>query len=175
MSPWGCFTSAWPMSLCKELQVHEPSGPSLKTVITYGERKIDTNESANLRQVDCLVFLELKDLLKLTLLLEEKLSQDVVCGGLEIIVHVKGLQLRVETRRRAVSAKVRPQRPHSHQGIFTMATAWLCNTAAATLKSLRSCPTLHNPTDGSPPGSPVPGILQARTLEWAAISFSSAW
>ena len=47
--------------------------------------------------------------------------------------------------------------------------------AAAATKSLRSCPTLCNPTDGSPPGSPVPGILQARTLEWAAISFSNAW
>ena len=46
---------------------------------------------------------------------------------------------------------------------------------AATAKSLQSCPTLHDPTDGSPPGSPVPGILQARTLEWVAISFSSAW
>ena len=42
-------------------------------------------------------------------------------------------------------------------------------------KSLQSCPTLCNPIDGSPPGSPVPGILQARTLEWAAISFSNAW
>ena len=42
-------------------------------------------------------------------------------------------------------------------------------------KSLQSCPTLCNPVDGSPPGSPVPGILQARTLEWAAISFSNAW
>ena len=42
-------------------------------------------------------------------------------------------------------------------------------------KSLQSCPTLGNPIDGSPPGSPVPGILQARTLEWAAISFSNAW
>ena len=41
-------------------------------------------------------------------------------------------------------------------------------------KSLQSCPTLCNPTDGSPPGSPVPGILQARTLEWVAISFSNA-
>ena len=41
-------------------------------------------------------------------------------------------------------------------------------------KSLQSCPTLCNPIDGSPPGSPVPGILQARTLEWVAISFSSA-
>ena len=40
-------------------------------------------------------------------------------------------------------------------------------------KSLQSCPTLCDPIDGSPPGSPVPGILQARTLEWAAISFSN--
>ena len=42
-------------------------------------------------------------------------------------------------------------------------------------KSLQSCPTLYDPIDGSPPGSPVPGILQARTLEWVAISFSNAW
>ena len=41
-------------------------------------------------------------------------------------------------------------------------------------KSLQSCLTLCNPIDGSPPGSPVPGILQARTLEWVAISFSNA-
>ena len=46
---------------------------------------------------------------------------------------------------------------------------------AATAKSLQSCPTLCDPIDGSPPGSPVPGILQARTLEWVAISFSNAW
>ena len=45
----------------------------------------------------------------------------------------------------------------------------------ATAKSLQSCPTLCNPTDSSPPGSPIPGILQARTLEWVAISFSNAW
>ena len=44
--------------------------------------------------------------------------------------------------------------------------------AAAAAKSLQSCPTLCDPIDGSPPGSPVPGILQARTLEWVAISFS---
>ena len=42
-------------------------------------------------------------------------------------------------------------------------------------KSLQSCLTLCNPIDGSPPGSPIPGILQARILEWAAISFSNAW
>ena len=53
-------------------------------------------------------------------------------------------------------------------------TACLTMTAAAA-KSLQSCPTLCNPIDGSPPGSPVPGILQARTLEWVAISFSNAW
>ena len=46
-------------------------------------------------------------------------------------------------------------------------------TAAAAAKPLQSCPTLCDPIDGSPPGFPVPGILQARTLEWVAISFSS--
>ena len=49
------------------------------------------------------------------------------------------------------------------------------NVAAAAAKSLQSYPTLWDPIDGSPPGSPVPGILQARTLEWVAISFSNAW
>ena len=55
---------------------------------------------------------------------------------------------------------------------------WIVNNvtaAAAAAKSLQSCPTLCDPIDGSPPGSPVPGILQARTLEWVAISFSNAW
>ena len=46
--------------------------------------------------------------------------------------------------------------------------------AAAAAKLLQSCPTLCDPTDGSPPGSPIPGILQARALEWVAISFSNA-
>ena len=48
-------------------------------------------------------------------------------------------------------------------------------STAAAAESLQSCPTLCDPKDGSPPGSPVPGILQARTLEWVAISFSNAW
>ena len=52
---------------------------------------------------------------------------------------------------------------------------YLCAAAAAAAKSLRSCLTLRDPVDGSPPGSPVPRILQARTLEWVAISFSNAW
>ena len=53
-------------------------------------------------------------------------------------------------------------------------TTDLFPAAAAAAKSLQSCPTLCNPIDGSPPGSTVPGILQARTLEWVAISFSNA-
>ena len=67
--------------------------------------------------------------------------------------------------------------------VFTIAKTWkefkfLLTyewTAASTAKSLQSCPTLCDPIDGSPPGSSVPGILQARTLEWVAISFSKEW
>ena len=54
-----------------------------------------------------------------------------------------------------------------------MGTLLLLRYVAAA-KSLQSCPTLCDPIDGSPPGSPIPGILQARTLEWVTISFSSA-
>ena len=50
----------------------------------------------------------------------------------------------------------------------------ITSAAAAAAKSLQSCPTLCDPIDGSPPGSAVPGILQARILEWVAISFSNA-
>ena len=63
--------------------------------------------------------------------------------------------------------------------INTCCWRWGCllhiTIIAAAAKSLQSCSTLCDPIDGSPPGSPVPGILQARTLEWVAISFSNAW
>ena len=63
-------------------------------------------------------------------------------------------------------------------GFFITSATWealrkFINVAAAA-KSLQSCPTLCDPIDGSPPGSPVPGILQARILEWVAIFFSNA-
>ena len=58
--------------------------------------------------------------------------------------------------------------------LYTSQHQSLRNHAAAAAKSLQSRPTLCNPIDGSPPGSPVPGILQARTLEWVAISFPNA-
>ena len=54
-------------------------------------------------------------------------------------------------------------------------STYYLTAAAAAAKSLQLCPTLCDPIDGSPPGSPIPGILQARTLEWVAISFSNAW
>ena len=64
--------------------------------------------------------------------------------------------------------------------IMPFVTTWMdleiivLSEVAAAAKSLQSCPTLCDHIDGSPPGSPVPGILQARTLEWVAISFSNA-
>ena len=76
--------------------------------------------------------------------------------------------------------------PHLAQGressslksllLRTLISFWgLClHDLAAAAKSLQSCPTLCHPIDRSPPGSPIPGILQARTLEWVAISFSNA-
>ena len=59
--------------------------------------------------------------------------------------------------------------------LISISSLSVYRNAAASAKSLQSCLTLCNPIDGSPPGSPVPGILQARTLQWVAISFSNAW
>ena len=70
------------------------------------------------------------------------------------------------------------QLPHpglAYSGFTLHALCFLSSAAAAAAKSLQSCPTLCDPIGGSPPGSPVPGILQARTLEWVAIAFSTSW
>ena len=64
---------------------------------------------------------------------------------------------------------------YCHIEILTWIFKMLKEKAAAAAKSLQLCPTLCDPIDGSPSGSPVPGILQAITLEWVAISFSNAW
>ena len=61
------------------------------------------------------------------------------------------------------------------QQSFNFIKIYIFSATAAAAKSLQSCLTLCDPIDGSPPGSPVSGILQARTLEWVAISFSNAW
>ena len=69
-------------------------------------------------------------------------------------------------------SQTRLKQPSTHQR--RMVRPVPTDTAAA-VKSLQSCTTVCNPIDGSPPGSPVPGVLQARILEWVAISFSNAW
>ena len=76
---------------------------------------------------------------------------------------IENSEKEIECPHPEVSEKVRPE-------------IWTDNSfaAAAAAKSRQSCPTLCDPIEGSPPGSPVPGILQARTLEWVAISFSNA-
>ena len=76
----------------------------------------------------------------------------IICNPKTKPIHIKELNGTKDTKSEAVSEAA----------------------AAAAAKSLQSCPILCDPTDGSPPGSPVPRILQARTLEWVAISFSSA-
>ena len=69
--------------------------------------------------------------------------------------------------------KLIPSRKDRYKKIFFDTTV-SASIAAAAAKSLQLCLTLCDPIDGSPPGSPVPGILQARTLEWVAIAFSNA-
>ena len=63
---------------------------------------------------------------------------------------------------------------YEHLHIRNLTIFYFSKHITAAAKSLHSCPTLCNPVDGSPPGSPIPRILQARTLEWVAISFSNA-
>ena len=98
-----------------------------------------------------------------------------------ILTHLFGLKKHGAKNKVTMPQYSRPS--HNHSLIYTFrftSTRFfillfksIC--AAATAKSLQSCPTLCDPIDSSPPGSTVPGILQARTLEWVAIPFSNAW
>ena len=74
----------------------------------------------------------------------------------------------------AVFSLLLRSQPVGHCCCCSIAQSCLADIAAAAAKSIQSCLTLCDPIDGSPPGFPVPGILQARTLEWVAISFSNA-
>ena len=75
----------------------------------------------------------------------------------------------------SLSIRIQEKRKNTHiSDLPTLTHHQLSVKGAAAAKSLQSCPTLCDPTDGSPPGSTVPGILQARTLEWVVISFSNA-
>ena len=92
---------------------------------------------------------------------------------------VKNLPTMQETRVRSLDREdPLDNRMATHSSILAGRILWAeepgrLQSAAAAAKSLQSCPTLCDPIDSSPPGSPVPGILQARPLEWVAISFSS--
>ena len=94
---------------------------------------------------------------------------------------VKNLPAKQETQVWSLGWEDPLEKVATHSSIIAWGIPWteepggLQSAAAAAAKSLQSCPTLCNPIDGSPPGSAIPGILQARTLEWVAISFSNAW
>ena len=89
---------------------------------------------------------------------------------------LEGKQVVVYGLRGYPSHQLQKQGCVSNSHRFPIINLWLIFevTAAVAAKSLQFCPTLCDPKDGSPPGSPIPGILQARTLEWVAISFSNA-
>ena len=97
------------------------------------------------------------------------LSHSVVASLLLWLVSFLSLQ----SHNSGISQASDTDHPHHFSSLSTLITFW-CYAAAAA-KSLQSCPTLCYPIDGSPPGSPIPVILQARTLEWVAISFSNSW
>ena len=82
--------------------------------------------------------------------------------------------IQIIVRKKRIRCRTNSSTDENIPGIHANETDWISVIAAAA-KSLQSCPTLCNPTDGSPPGSPVPEVLQARTLKWVAISFSHAW
>ena len=79
-----------------------------------------------------------------------------------------------EKKKKRKPSRACPQVWGSHQVTDLKLNSCKLMLLLTTTKSLQSCPTLCDPTDGSPPGSPAPGILQARTLEWVAIAFSNA-
>ena len=83
-------------------------------------------------------------------------------------------QSRTRLKQLSSSSRTKPAISSDCACILSIISRLLIIPAAAAAKSLQSCPTLCDPRDDSPPGSPVPGILQARTLEWVAISFSKA-
>ena len=100
-----------------------------------------------------------------TMLSEKSESQKVTYSDFLVVQWLRLYVSNARTQVQSLVSKLRSHMPHSAAKIH----------AAAAAKSLQSCPTLCDPTDSSPPGSPIPWILQARTLEWVAISFSNAW
>ena len=88
---------------------------------------------------------------------------------------VYNIKSEIQCKLQTLPTKVRLVKAMVFPAVIYGCESWTVKKAAAAAKSLQSCPTLCNPIDGSPAGSPIPGILQARILEWVAISFSNAW
>ena len=95
-------------------------------------------------------------------------------GQLTLCTTTRERNPRATTREKPTWGSQDPTHPNKYFNVFKKKWSW-SPVAAAAAKSLQSCPTQCDPIDSSPPGCPVPGILQARTLEWVAISFSNAW
>ena len=113
-----------------------------------------------LSKVHASVFTNMEPSLSLSLI-EQNVNPRVWAGGKSVDQAQNAISVVVERKNPQVF-------PHKKQYPLKP------EVAASAAKSLQSCPTLYDPIDGSPPGFPVPGILQARTLEWVAISFSNA-
>ena len=96
-----------------------------------------------------------------------------VCGVAQSRTRLKRLSSSSSSRSLNIKLKCYSSSVIFYSFVFNFSSELFC--LLLTAKSLQSCPTLCDPTDGSPTGSPVPEILQARILEWAAISFSNAW
>ena len=117
----------------------------------------------------------------LTIFLGFKITADGDCSheikrrlllGRKVMTNLDSI---LKSRAITLSTKVRLDKAMVFPVVMYGCESWTIKKAAAVAaKSLQSCPTLCDSIDGSPPDSPVPGILQARTLEWVAISFSSA-
>ena len=105
------------------------------------------------------------------------INQDKTCGW--ALNQGQGnalcLQREAEGRDKKLGPVIHPTKMRNTTVLTKDSSKLLFHYIHAAARSLQSCPTLCHPIDGSPPGSAIPGILQARTLEWVAISFSNAW
>ena len=164
--------------------------PNARLDEVQAEIKIAGENINNLRCADDITFRaeseeELKNLL---MKVKEEVKEDIEKAGLKLNIQktkimasgpITSWEIDGETVETVsdfifLGSKITTNGDCSHEIKRCLLLGRKAAAAAAAAKSLQSCPTLCDPIDGSPPDSPIPGILQARTLEWVAISFSNA-